>query len=127
MRISDTIDPRQVTEGDRFSAFLETPIVAGELTIAPARSRIYGVIAAVGTTGPIANRLQLELAELQLQGQMLPLSTGAHLIVEPETPTDEGPAKPAGPAAATPRGARIPAGSVLEFRLLQPFELSVVR
>jgi len=127
VRISDTIDPRQATEGDRFSALLETPIVAGGLTIVPARSKIYGVVASVGTTGPIANRLQLELSELQLQGRMLPLSSGAQQLVEPEAPSGDGAPKPAGPGTATPRGSRVAAGTLLEFRLLQPFELAIVR
>jgi hypothetical protein len=59
-----------------------------------------------------------------ISGQTLEILTGTHQLVEAAASAD--PAKPA-PAADAPAPAadRIPGGTVLEFRLLQPFQVGV--
>jgi len=123
VRITDSIDPRRSTEGDRFAALLESPIAVGDQVLAPARSKVYGVVAAASTTGPIANRLQLELTDLQIQGRRVEIVTGTH---QPAAAEAGGPDAPADAAPAPPREARVASGTLLEFRLLQPLELQLV-
>ena len=118
VRLGDTIDPRQATEGDRFSALLEMPLSAGEVTLAPARSTVYGVVTSASLTGPPGTRLQLELVELQIAGQPMAIVTGTQQRVE--APDAAAPAN-----AAQPGDVRLVSGAVLEFRLLQPLELTV--
>ena len=124
VRTIDTIDVRRNAEGDRFAALLEADLVLGDVVIAPARSKVYGRIAEIRTTGPIAARLQLELTDLMIEGRMHTILTGNQQLLEPPAPAAE-PAPPANTAAASPRKDRVPGGSRLEFRLLQPFELRV--
>ena len=117
VRVADTLDPRQVTEGDRFSALLETPLVVGPHTVVPARSVVYGVVTAASLTGPPSTRLELELVELQLAGQPIAIVTGTQERLDAQAP----------PAAQAPTvgDAKVPSGSLLEFRLLQPVELNL--
>lgn len=122
VRITDSIDPRRSTEGDRFAALLESPITAGDLVVAPAQSKIYGVVTAASTTGPLVNRLQLELKELQIQGQRIAIVTGTQ---QPVAETATGGDAPADAAPSSAREARIASGTLLEFRLLQPLEMQV--
>lgn len=119
VRIADSLDPRQSAQGDRFAARLDAAIVAGGVTLAPERSTVYGVVSEARTTGPVPNRLQLELTELQIRGQRVPIVTGT------QQPVTEGSDAPAD--AAPPQNARIAGGTLLEFRLLQPLEVRVVR
>jgi hypothetical protein len=113
VRIADTVDPRIGAQGDRFAGLLDTGLTADGVTVIPARTRVYGVVSEARTQGPIASRLKLELTGVMLSGEMLPVVSGTHNLVEPP-----------GPAKAAPvRADRIPAGSVLEFRLLQSVKL----
>jgi len=118
VRVHDSIDPRQATEGDRFSALLEAPLVAGERPVAPARSIVYGVITAARHSGPASGRLQLELVELQIAGRPVAIVTGTQQRIE-------APGTPAPASAATVGTAQLARGTLLEFRLLQPVELTL--
>jgi hypothetical protein len=69
----------------------------------------------------MAQQLRLELEELQIQGRPVAIVTGPHARVA--EPSHDG--LPAN-AAETAR-ARIPAGALLQFLLLQPIELKVER
>lgn len=120
VRMADTVDPRRATDGDRFSATLETELVIDGRVVAPARSKVYGAIAEAKTTGPVSARLKLELTELMIQGQMFTILTSTQKSLGAE-PNDivEAPAK----AAPGPASGRVASGALLEFRLLQPFEI----
>ena len=113
VRIQDTVDPRIGAQGDRFSAALETPLVAGERVIVPAGTRVYGVVSEARTTGPVASRLKLELDQLALGDTLAPLVTGNHKVVQSHA------AQAKGAPRVELRPDRIPAGTLLEFRLLQ--------
>jgi hypothetical protein len=121
VKIADTLDPRRNAKGDRFSAALEVPLVAGGTAVVAANSRVYGVITSAETTGPVQNRLVLELTELTVQGRLVSIVTGTHKVLEPPT----GGALPAKPAAGGARPDRLQNGTILEFRLLQPFEITL--
>jgi len=119
VRLTDTLDPRFGAEGDRFAGLLETEFRAGGKAVIPAKTRVYGVVSEARTQGPIAGRLKLELSALMLSGEMIRVVSGTHKVV---APAGAGPAKAGGS-----RSDRIPAGTVLEFRLLQAAELKLRR
>jgi hypothetical protein len=121
VRIADTIDPRIGVAGDRFSARLESPLVAGERVIVAAGTRLYGVVGEARTTGPVASRLKLELTQLAIDETLVPVVTGNHQVVVGDAEASAGPAR----AGEAPRPDRIPAGSLLEFRLLQSAVVTV--
>jgi hypothetical protein len=123
VRLSDSLDPRHAAEGDRFSALLETPLVADGITIAGVNTKVYGKVGETLTTGPVDTRIKLELTELVLQGQAAGIVTGTQKIVE---------ASGAAPAKGAPNGdaealhaEKIPSGTHLEFRLLRPLEIQL--
>ena len=68
----------------------------------------------------MVTRLKLELSEVMLGGAMLAVVSGTHKRVPPATDS-----APANAATAAARPDRIPAGSLLEFRLLQALELTL--
>jgi hypothetical protein len=114
VRLLDALDPRISTAGDRFSALLETELQHEGRPVVPAQSRVTGRVAEV-RTGPMGG-LSLELTELKLAGRPQPIVTGTQ---QPVASGAEAPAAPAAPAD------RIPAGALLEFRLLQPFDVTL--
>jgi hypothetical protein len=116
VRIADTIDPRQSVADDRFGGTLETGLAAGETPIVPVGTRVYGRIAEVRANAPVASRLKLELDQLMFRGQLIQIVSGPHQIPVAET---TGPAK----GSTAPERPGFAAGSLLEFRLLQPVEL----
>ena len=120
VRMTDGIDPRQSTVDDRFSASLETALGAGETVVVPVGTKAYGRVAELRSIGPVASRLKLELTQLMLQGQLLDVVTGTHQLGGPAD-AETGPAS----AATIPVRPGVAAGSVLEFRLLQPFDLRI--
>ncbi len=118
VRLLDGIDSRKAAVGDRFSATLEGDLGADGVTVVAAGSKLYGQIAELRTTGPIPSRLRLELTQLMLQGELIDIVTGSRQLAATTEP---------GPASASKARARAgaAAGSVLEFRLLQPFEVRI--
>ena len=118
----DTIDPERNATGDRFAALLELPLSAGGVEIAPTQAKVYGVVTAARASGPLAQRIELELTELLLGGSMAPIVTGTHRVVTPDS-EHEAPAKGSWSGGPAARADRIPSGTLLEFRLLQPLKL----
>lgn len=112
IRLLDALDPRVDTAGDRFSGLLEMELQHEGTAVVPSQSRVYGRISEI--RGGPAGGLSLELTELQVAGVLQPLVTGTQQLVA--TGSDA-------PAAPAPATQRIPAGTLLEFRLLQPFEV----
>jgi hypothetical protein len=121
-RLLDTIDPQRNATGDRFSALLELPLSAGGVEIAPTHAKVYGVVSGARATGPVAGRIELELTQLLLGGQMATIVTGTHRLVSSD-PDGDLPAKASASGGAPARVDRITSGTLLEFRLLQPLEL----
>jgi hypothetical protein len=118
IRIQDAIDPRQSTQDDRFSGTLETGLANGDRSIVPPGSRVYGRIAELSATGPVATRMTLELDQLMFRGQLVSIVSGPQQVPATDTPT------PAN-AATIPERPGFAAGSLLEFRLLQPVDLQL--
>ena len=91
---------------------------AGETVVVPLGTKVYGRVAELRSTGPVPSRLKLELTQLMLQGQLLDVVTGTHQLANPAD------AEPGSANASTiPVRPGVAAGTVLEFRLLQPFDL----
>jgi hypothetical protein len=125
VRMADSLEVRRSAVDDRFAAMLETPLVVEGVTVAPAGSKVYGKVAEAKTAGPMGSQLKLELTELMIHGQTLKILTGTQQPVE-LTAADADPAK-AAPAAEAPaaQADRIHGGAILEFRLLQPFQVGL--
>jgi hypothetical protein len=110
VRLSDTLDPRSNVEGDRFAALLEMELQFDGRALVPVESQAFGKISEIGPTGAMS----LELTGLQIGKTVQPLTTGSQQLAQ---------AAAGAPAAQAPAGDRIPAGTLLEFRLLQPFDV----
>jgi hypothetical protein len=125
VRMADSLDARRSTVDDRFAAILEAPLAIEGVTIAPAGSKVYGKVAEAKIGGPMGSHLKLELTELMISGQTLEILTGTHQLVKAAAANAD-PAK-AAPAAEAPAAAsdRILGGAILEFRLLQPFQVGL--
>ena len=125
VRMADSLDARRSTVDDRFAAILEAPLAIEGVTVAPAGSKVYGKVAEAKIGGPMGSHLKLELTELMISGQTLEILTGTHQLVEAAAANAD-PAK-AAPAADAPAPAsdRIVGGTILEFRLLQPFQVGL--
>ena len=125
VRMADSLDARRSTVDDRFAAILEAPLVIEGVTVAPAGSKVYGKVAEAKIGGPMGSHLKLELTELMISGQTLEILTGTHQLLEAAAANAD-PAK-AAPAADAPTAGsdRILGGAILEFRLLQPFQVGL--
>jgi hypothetical protein len=109
VRLADTLDPHTNAVGDRFSGLLEMELQAAGTTIVASGSKVVGRI-----TQADAGAMTLELLSLQIGDASQAIVTGTQ-----QTVTGAG----GGPAAPAPASDRIPAGSLFEFRLLQPFDV----
>lgn len=118
VRIIDAIDPRVSAKDDRFAASLETGLAAGEHPIVPVGTKVYGKIAELSATGPVASRIKLELDQLMFRGQLIEIVSGPQRVPASDAP---------GPASAStiPERPGFSAGVLLEFRLLQPVDLQL--
>jgi len=109
VRLGDTLDPHTNAVGDRFAGLLEMELQAAGTTIVASGSKVVGRITQVGSGG-----MTLELLSLQIGETPQPIVTGSQ-----QTVAGAGGA----PAAQAPASDRIAAGSLFEFRLLQPFDV----
>jgi len=112
VRLSDTLDTHVNTPGDIFHGELEMELQAAGATIVAQSSAVSGRIAEIHD-GP-AGGISLELTSLQVGEASQPIVTGSQQLVA---------AGGAAPAAPAPSQDRIPSGTLLEFRLLQPFDV----
>jgi hypothetical protein len=80
VRMIDSIDTSQNRVGDKFQASLEQPLVVGDRILAPKDALVYGQIAESRQAGRYAGRseLRLELTGIEVNGQVVPISTGAY-------------------------------------------------
>lgn len=124
VRMADSLDARRSAVDDRFSAMLEAPLAIEGITVAPAGSVVYGKVAEAKTAGPMGSQLKLELTELMIAGQTLEILTGTQQLVEAAATAEPAKAAPEAEAPA-PASDRILGGTILEFRLLQPFRVGV--
>ena len=110
IRLSDTLDPRTNTPGDSFNGALEMELQANGTTIVASGSPVFGKITGFTSAGGFS----LELSGLQIGETAQPIVTGSQQSVG---------GAGSGPAAPAPAAERLPAGTLLEFRLLQPFDV----
>lgn len=110
VRLTDTLDPRVNTPGDSFGATLEMELQANGTTIVASGSPVFGKIADFSGAGGFT----LELSALQIGETAQPIVTGSQQSLS---------GAGSGPAARAPEAERLPAGTLLEFRLLQPFDV----
>lgn len=118
VRVLDGIDARKAAVGDRFAASLENGLGIDGVAILPVGTKLYGRVSELRATGPVASRLKLELTQLMLRGELMDIVTATH---QPAEVPEPGPAS----ASTIPVRPGVDAGSVLEFRLLQPFEVRI--
>ena len=109
VRLAEPLDPHKNVVGDRFAGMLEMELQAAGTTIVASGSKVVGRISQVE-----AGAMTLELTSLQIGESSQPIVTGTQQMVA---------AAGNGPAAPAPASDRIPAGSLFEFRLLQPFDV----
>jgi len=146
VRTSQALSTGQVSSGHRFTARLEADLVSSGQVVAPRGSTVYGIVTKSRQSGRLAgsSSLSFTLTDIMINNQLKPVVTSE---VAAETANTAG--KTAGTTARSAaigglidgksgaktgakvglgaslltRGnsAAIPAGSLLDFRLMQPF------
>jgi hypothetical protein len=135
--------------GTKFSATLETNLTAGNVVVAPAGTKVFGRVEESKQAGRMVgkSKLQLGLTDLNLGGNNVPIVTsdfaeagqGSFRKTARNTATGAlvGSAwGEAGKGAAVGAGVSVirkgesvtvPPNAILEFRLVQPIQVTVVR
>jgi len=82
VRMIDTVDSSKNTVGSRFTASLETNLVVGGVTVAPAGTTVYGRLAQAKQAGRMAGKseLQLELTEIVIKGTAYPIYSSDYQV-----------------------------------------------
>ncbi len=82
VRMVDAVDSDRNKIGDRFHATLDQPLVLNDVTVAPKGADVYGQLTEAKGAGHISGRseLKLELTSLVVNGQTVPLTTGAYSV-----------------------------------------------
>lgn len=147
VRMVDGVDSKTASSGQRFTAALETDLVADGKVVAPKGTQAFGVLTAAKSGGRLAGKSELavELTSIVIDNQAWPVVTetieqqvaksegrktlrntaigaGIGAIVDGGDGAATGALVGVGASAIT-RGkqVQIPAGSLLQFRLLAPF------
>jgi len=135
--------------GTKFSAVLEVNITAGNVVVAPAGTKVFGRVEESKQAGRMVgkSKLQLGLTDLNLGGTNVPIQTsdfaeageGSFKKTARNTAVGAGVGAAfgdAGAGAAVGAGASVirkgesvtvPPNAILEFRLVQPLQVTVVR
>lgn len=149
VRSVDMLDSKTSNTGQRFTVTLEADLVAGGKVIAARGSQAYGMLTNAKSGGRVVGKSELavELTSILINGQAVPIVTESVESAAPKSETrktarnvavgaaigaavDGGDG--AGKGAAIGLGAsavtkgkqvQIPAGSVLQFRLLAPLTI----
>ena len=146
VRSMDVLDSKQSNTGQRFTVTLEADLVAGSKVVAPRGTQAYGMLTNAKSGGRVVGKSELtvELTSILINGQAVPIVTEPVESAPPKSETrksarnvgvgaaigaiaDGGDGAATGAlvglgASALTRGKQIqiPAGSVLQFRLLAP-------
>ncbi len=82
IRMIDSVDSREQTAGDRFTASLETNLEIGDVVVAPRGTTIYGRLASASSAGRMSgsSELTLELTDIVVDGTAYPLLTSTYEI-----------------------------------------------
>ena len=146
VRTSQTLSTDQISSGYRFTGRLEADMVADGQVVATRGSTVYGIVTQAKKSGRLAGKssLTFTLTDIMINNQMRPVvttdvaaesaSTGGKTagttarsaaiggLIDGKSGAKTG-AKVGLGASLLTRGnsATIPSGSLLDFRLLQPF------
>jgi len=82
IRMIDSVDSREQTAGDRFTASLETNLQVGDVVVARRGTTIYGRLASASSAGRMSgnSELDLELTDLVVDGTAYPLITTTYEV-----------------------------------------------
>jgi hypothetical protein len=146
VRTSQTLSSSQLTTGYRFTGRLEADLVADGEVVAPRGSTVYGIVTQAKKSGRLAGKgsITFTLTDIMINNQMRPVVTtdvaaesgetagktagttaraaAVGGLIDGKSGAKTG-AKVGLGASLLTRGnsATIPSGSLLDFRLLQPF------
>ena len=137
------------SKGKRFTTTLETDLVAGGVMVAKAGTKVYGRVENAQGAGRFAgqSKLDLRLCELTVGGSLVPIITGPYAQAGAKSAGKTAKGAAAGAAIGAIAGdagkgaaigavasgvkkgdaVSVPPGTVLEFQLQQPVNVSVAR
>lgn len=146
VRTTQTLSTSNVSSGHRFTARLEADLVADGIVVAPRGSTVYGVVTQAKKSGRLAGKssISFTLTDIMINNQLRPVVTsevaGASANTAGKTTGTTARAAAIGGLADGSSGAKtgakvglgvslltrgnsasIPSGSLLDFRLMQPF------
>ena len=111
VRIAGQLDSGENTTGDHYMAYLDSDLKVGAAVVALRGSRVYGRLVEVEGAGSPSGRarLKLELTDILINGQVVPISTASYTVD--------------GKSAATTPGqqVKVPAQTLIDFTLDRPF------
>lgn len=78
VRMHDSVNTRRDRAGSRWTAVLEADLVAGDTTVAPRGSVVYGVLSQVDSSGRLIGRssMTMQPTDLMIGSRMFPITTG---------------------------------------------------
>lgn len=79
IKLSDTLNSGKHKTGHKFSATLEGALVSNGVTVAPAGSKVYGVISKAKKAGRLVGKakIMVTITDININGQITPVSTSA--------------------------------------------------
>lgn len=79
VRLQQSLSSATAQTGQKFSAVLDAPLLAGDQTVAPGGSPVTGSVVAVRQSGHLHNAgyLRITLTSIQVNGQEMPLATSS--------------------------------------------------
>jgi len=79
IRLSDTLDSSRQSTGHKFSAILEGALSKNGVTVAPAGSKVYGVISEAVKARRLAGnaKIMITLTDININGTITPITTSA--------------------------------------------------
>ncbi len=79
IRLSDTLDSGRHSNGHKFAAVLEGALISNGITVAPANSKVYGVISEAVKARRLAGsaKLMITLTDINIKGKVTPITTSA--------------------------------------------------
>jgi hypothetical protein len=82
IRTTDSIDSKKQKAGTRFTATLETNLVANDMVVAPRGTTVYGQLVSAKSAGRMAGgaELTLELTDILINGTAYPLVSNTYQI-----------------------------------------------
>ena len=134
IRTTAAIDTDRHRPGDGFTATLEHPLMHENLVVVARGAEVKGKITTSKESGPVAgsSELALELTEITANGRIHPLKTGEYSEIGSSrgkrTAATVGGAAPPGTAVqliTRGQNLKIPAETILEFKLEAPLKLPV--